>query len=645
LDNTKKIKTRYFNNILTFDGVPLDESKGVRELWNTLREDYADWVAAVRLKSFESEIPLVELLEWRGMSTWWINNLVSKDSEGDTRWLHRLMVMYFCNHLKEDVDVETDDRILKKSLNQNFPTITVAFRTSKQSLKQKTQLRFPKIISCLRWVQSLYISFERWLLVLGLNADKNWSSDSKNIIWFMTIYPSNWIKDDDIGWQDRHLVDAPLLDQRFQMESSYLVYISRYSKDLSISFFRLRKELRNLKEKAGRQTFFPESKLKVNDIIEVYWSTALEWIKFRRWKQKKKFKSLFTFAGMDLSIILMDHWEQSYFGMMQYCKLHGLATMRFLEPMEKQQTIVTYLELFIETRTDFHLKNKTKNNTLFYALQHSQESRNYGEAYNRESEFSQNGSVDNVHYCPMPDFFLVHGQQYKKILSEFYPNSKITTIGSLKVKQYLNYASHKNQVDINQNSILIKKNKIKLLVALSSNDIRFLLPLLSEWQPEEDIQIWMTSHPLSDREQIIDFINNDLSHLQIDLVNGISTWQLIPHANVLVCGYSNLIYESLLFKIPTAVLQPISIFSPREIDPRIPIFFDMKLFNSWLKATLTAKPSGNQKDESETFFFDYFFHPDGRADERMWKIISRPPNHADKNCVILKNVNLPSLIT
>jgi len=194
------------------------------------------------------------------------------------------------------------------------------------------------------------------------------------------------------------------------MESSYLVYIYRYSKDLSISFFRLRKELRKLKEKSGRRTFFPESRLKLNDIIEVYWSTALEWIKFRRWKKKKKFKSIFTFAGMDLSIILMDHWEQSYFGIMQYCKLHGLATMRFLEPMEKQQTIVTYLELFIEIRTDYHLKNMTKNNALFYALQHSQESRNYGEAYNRESEFSQNGSVDNVHFCPMPDFFLVYGQ-------------------------------------------------------------------------------------------------------------------------------------------------------------------------------------------------------------------------------------------
>ena len=71
----------------------------------------------------------------------------------------------------------------------------------------------------------------------------------------------------------------------------------------------------------------------------------------------------------------------------------------------------------------------------------------------------------------------------------------------------------------------------------------------------------------------------------------------------------------------------------------------MKLFNSWLKETLTAKPSGNKQDEFDDFFFDYLFHPDGRADERMWKIISRPPNHADKNSVVLKNVNLPSLIT
>jgi hypothetical protein len=621
LDNTKKIKARYFNNTLTIDGAPLDESKGVRELWDTLREDYADWVAEVRLRDFGLGKPIVELLEWKGMSTWWINNLVRKESDIDTQWFRRMMVMYFCVKFAEDVDVETDDKILIQSLKQNFPGIKVTFSSvSSKTLRELIKSRFPYVIRYLKIIRSFYGSVNRWLLVSGMSSDKN--ENFSDQVWFTTIFPANWIRSNDDGYYDRILLDAPLQDRRYQLNAGYLVYIIRYSKDLKTSFFQLRKELKQLNKKTGRQISFPESRLKIKDIVGVYRSTIQEWTHFRKWKKEKRFRSLFTFAGIDFSAILMDHWEQSYFGLMQYCKLHGLSTMRFLETMEHRQTIITTLELFVETRTDYHLVNLTKTKAVFYALQHAQESRNYGEAYNRKSEFNQNRGRNYIHYCPMPDYFFVHGEQYRSILAEFYPTNRIHIIGSIKVKQYLKSISRKERADIQISSILSKENIINIVVALSTNDALFVFKILSEWKPKENVQIWVTTHPVINQPQIISWIDNYLSHLQVNLVTDISTWHLLPHANALVCGYSSLIYEALLFEIPTAVLQPVTIFPPREIDPAIPVFYDAQLFDIWLNKTLSADSSMARDIDFEQLFISYFYLPDGRASERMWNIIS-----------------------
>ena len=616
--SNKKIQVTYFNNRINFKGLPDVEKTRIRELWIELREDYADWVAEVRLKDFGLGKPLVELLEWNGMSTWWLNNLVRKESEDDPQWLHRLMILYFCNKYVKNVTVETDDPIIVSTLKKNFPNIRVTLRYAEGNLKTKIKSKYPLLWMHLILSKSLFRSLKVWLLTYGFSIDRGVYSDQKKHIWFTTMYPANWIKDDDEGWYDRQLKDAPLKDHQYGMKTSYLVYVIQYLKYKKISLFKLRKELAQLERKARRHVFFPESRLGIKDIFKTYLGTYQEYLRFKRWKQQKRFLDLFTLAGMDVSTILLDHWGHSYFGLMQYCKLRGLATMYFLRMMQHRQAIVNYAEFFIETRADYHLKNLTVANATFYALQHSQESRNYGEAYNRKSEFSQNGSLDHVHYCPTPDWFLAHGEQYQHILSEFYPSNRIQIIGSLKVKQYIKNVKQANRNSIPNNPVITKSKKADIVVALSSNDAWFLFQILSKWDPKEDLQIMMTIHPANNLKQIKAMIANDLSHLNIRLVTGTSTWELLPSANALICGYSNLIYEALLFRIPTAVLQPIGVFSPREIDPRIPIFYDAHSFDKWLNETLAGGSVSDLVNESESMFYEFYYHPDGKADERMW---------------------------
>ena len=183
---------------------------------------------------------------------------------------------------------------------------------------------------------------------------------------------------------------------------------------------------------------------------------------------------------------------------------------------------------------------------IFYALQHSQESRNYGEAYNRKSEFINKEGIENIHTCPMPDFFLVHGQQYRNILSEFYPNNRIYTIGSLKVKHFMDI--NRNRIQKSEiDQIIGDINRKVILVALSSNDAWFVLSLLSQWNPKNDILILVTVHSASNINWIKHKISKDLSHLQVKLIMHVSSWVLLPYTNALVCGYSSLIYETLFF--------------------------------------------------------------------------------------------------
>jgi len=616
--SNKKIQVTYFNNRINFKGLPDVEKTRIRELWIELREDYADWVAEVRLKDFGLGKPLVELLEWNGMSTWWLNNLVRKESEDDPQWLHRLMILYFCNKYVKNVTVETDDPIIVSTLKKNFPNIRVTLRYAEGNLKTKIKSKYPLLWMHLILSKSLFRSLKVWLLTYGFSIDRGVYSDQKKHIWFTTMYPANWIKDDDEGWYDRQLKDAPLKDHQYGMKTSYLVYVIQYLKYKKISLFKLRKELAQLERKARRHVFFPESRLGIKDIFKTYLGTYQEYLRFKRWKQQKRFLDLFTLAGMDVSTILLDHWGHSYFGLMQYCKLRGLATMRFLQVMQHRQTIVNYAEFFIETRADYHLKNLTEANATFYALQHSQLSRNYGEAYNRKSEFLQEGSNDYVHYCPMPDQYMAHGEQYKQVLSEFYPIDKIKIIGSLKIKRYLEKASPVKQNRIQNNALLNNLKSPTIIVALSSNDSWYLLKMLSGWHPKNRWNILMTHHITNDCKQIKYLIKRNLSHLNIELVLGTSTIDLLPKARALLCGHSNLIYEALLFRIPTAVLQPISMFSPREIDHRIPLFHDAQSFDEWLNETLAGRSGMISEKESDKFFIDYYYLPDGRADERMW---------------------------
>ena len=59
-----------------------------------LREDYVTWLADTANAKWKDKTILDEF-KWKGLSTWWINNLNTRDAEVDNRSFKRLLIEQF----------------------------------------------------------------------------------------------------------------------------------------------------------------------------------------------------------------------------------------------------------------------------------------------------------------------------------------------------------------------------------------------------------------------------------------------------------------------------------------------------------------------------------------------------------------------
>ena len=85
-----------------------------------------------------------------------------------------------------------------------------------------------------------------------------------------------------------------------------------------------RKKLNCFEKNAQREIAFVDAHLRLKDIVECYHSTFIEWLEFKRWKRSLFFRKLFNLNGIDVADILIQEWELSYWGNLQYNKLYGI---------------------------------------------------------------------------------------------------------------------------------------------------------------------------------------------------------------------------------------------------------------------------------------------------------------------------------
>jgi predicted nucleic acid-binding protein len=112
-----KITINYYDNKLNFHNVAPSEYASIKRLWIDVREDYTDWVANFKVDSAINGENISEALEWKGMTTWWLNQITTKDVEINNAWINRIMVLYLCREF--NCEIYTNDKILIDSLDKN----------------------------------------------------------------------------------------------------------------------------------------------------------------------------------------------------------------------------------------------------------------------------------------------------------------------------------------------------------------------------------------------------------------------------------------------------------------------------------------------------------------------------------------------
>ena len=355
MDN--KILIVFKNNKIDVQNFSELKNNEIYKIWEKIIEDYNLWVSEFKdIKITKDKKKITEILKWRGMSLWWINSLCRKDTELNNQWIHRMFILYLIKELKKVkifLEIETDDRLLIHSINKNFNLnlikITKIFNI-KSFFKNYLKL-FINIKN------SIYFFFQTIFKVCFLKLFKYQQKKkfiNKNFIWFLTYYPLNWVDLDHNELYDRHLHKLPISDHSKENNVGYLVYLNNFFKRnlFKISFKKLKKIFKS-------DYVLIESHINFYDIFEVFISSYKILIKI--YFLKKNLKKNFIINDIDFFEILYYELKKSFWVDNQYNMLHGIAQKNFIKDINCPQKIITYDELWTQSRVGYYLCKKLNN--------------------------------------------------------------------------------------------------------------------------------------------------------------------------------------------------------------------------------------------------------------------------------------------
>ena len=361
---------------------------------------------------------------------------------------------------------------------------------------------------------------------------------------------------------------------------------------------------------------FPEHALSVLDVLSVYLSSFIEQIKFFWISRKYNFRSLFNMNGMDVSDILLDKWGEGYWGFQQDAKLQAVSMAKFFSQLSDGQKIVTYGELFAFNRGAYFLTKRFKPNTKFIAVQHAMNAKNKMFTYHRAGEFSYDNISSGLLYSPYPDYFLVQGDQYKRILSEFYSPERIYVLGTLRKRQCIksNNYDHKFKID----DVLLKE-KLLLIAPSVGTEYKGLIDLFSLFRLPEDWALLFLSHPRDSSDKAIDYQRGNYPQLQIVYFSGVPAMDIISECSLVVTGFSTLSIEARLCNVPSVRYVPLGRFPQFDDDNRVPRFYSSSQFMSWFEVFSSLSVCGDVNADNE-IIRDYYLN-DSNSSNRLWEFI------------------------
>ena len=550
-------------------------SNTVNKNWIRVRDLYLDWLA-----DWPKSYDIKKLLNYQGYSLWWSSNLIKKDVLLDIGWIADLY-----------------ERLEDKNL----------YKSSSASRKRTPVYIFYVFI----------LDIYRFLLIKLFFPRRETVSD----IYFYSIQ-LNLIEKDNLFF-DRHYGGALTDTNNSNLSSSYLLALSNDYLDI-LNPYKYIKKINKILSSIDSEVIILDKYITIKDIFSVHLSIFKMYLLFVKEKRNKNFTDSFVLDGVPCSDLLVKELEKGFYGGFQSSLISGLQLLNWCNNQASDLVIVSYLETLSAARPLYYFARKSKIKSTFVALQHSTIYKNKIDFYNRKAEFNYH-SDDAINFSPQPDFYLLHGKQAKEMVSEFMNEDQLKVIGCVKYDKYRELVGELVNIRKTVKASIKSSDKFTILLAPSFGiDISNMLEMFKGISYDyTKIRFIISPHPLVSIASIRKIISLSSIEVKFEFFPELSTQDLVIASDLVVCGFSSIALEALVFETPSVRIIGDNQIPLFENEDSIMYIEDKNKFWDYINLNLVSKDNKKSHKDITKLINYYLFKIDGNAKERMWSFLKK----------------------
>ena len=527
----------------------MSSNKQINNLLNT-NKLFHEWVSTTNLKNFFSDNICFE-----NFSLWWITRIIDKDNVNvkENRWYYDL------------------NSVLAKKKNKirEFSWSIFFIKLIKNFFKNILWISYFKVMN----------------LFLGKNIDKN---KYDNCFHSFDIQINKY-NDSNI---DKIYGYAPF---KIKKKKNFFLISSRT------------KKFKIFVDKLINDHYVVNSYLSYSSFFKIYFVVFVNL--FKTLKYMKLNNGLFIIKKINCTKVLKPLLINSFCGSIQDSLIQALSIQSFLK-RNKIKKLICYGEFNPGFRSVYYFAKKINYPIKIVAIQHGYANENLLFFSHKKKDFDIKKKQGRL-CSPMPDQYLVKGDQFKKILKKYYPK-RIHVIGCLK-NDMINFKKKYSSKNFKQN------NKKKILVAPSIGDEETILMYLKEFALKnqkllQEFDFYLSPHP-GNKQKTIKLFKRKLSEIKFSLTKE-SSFVKMQSCDLVICNLSNIAYEATIMGVPAI----------RVADTTKPLLFHLK---DNIKKIYDNRSFAKELKKKKFFLADrkriieYFFYKlDNDAYKRFWKALN-----------------------
>ena len=577
----------YKKKKINFYKIKTKDKKKIIKIWEDTRNQYLKVLNKLKTKKINNKF-IPDFFNWEDTSSWWFSLVELKDTELDNCWFKKLfLINFFIYYKKKNIIVISDDAQINKILNSQFKNIM---------LKEEISFKINNfILNFTGLLKTIYTDLRNLFIFKLLNVHIKNKKKAICELWIVSLFPANWVLFDKNDGNDRFFIN--FFDKASKIKKNYLLLFEKYQKNKTNIF----QDIILIRNKIKKNFVFLNYYISTVDIINIYISTLKEYFNFLSLKKNSSFLKNINIKGIDVSEIFLNELEKSFFGFIQNAKYHGLAMKNFLLDKSDKQNFITYGELIANIRPLYFFVKQHSIKNKIITFQHATHYKNKMIINHNKADFSTSKRFPSI-YNLIPDLYMVHGEQFKKILSKYYPG-KIAITGSLKYHNIINKIRSKNKIRNEiRKKLKINKNDKIILLAPSTHDIDNIFKILINFKYSQNFTMILSPHPSVDLNRLKKYQNTNYSNLDIKYVNNFETIDLVCASDLIVSSASSIAVEALLFNKKSVRFMDLGNVPKFDYEKNIPTFFSSADFNHWIVKSFKKKNFKNNKNIISKYF-------------------------------------------